>query len=50
MSTSPGAAYDANRNKRLLQKQTDQHYNQVDGDGDDYDMNHTDQLADSSNK
>lgn len=50
MSTSPGAAYDANRNKRLLQKQTDEHYNQVDGEGDDYDMNHTDQLADSSNK
>lgn len=36
MNTSPGAAYDANRNKRLLQKNKDAHYNNVDGDEDDF--------------
>ena len=44
MSTSPGAAYDANRNKRLLQKQTDQHYDNVGDDDADYDMNASDQV------
>ena len=41
--TSPGAPYDANRNKRLLQKQQDKHYDQVhDDDGNDFDMNNSD--------
>lgn len=40
LSASPGAPYDANRNKRLLQKGDDAHYNQVD-EGDDFDMNGT---------
>ena len=38
MSASPGAPYDANRNKRLLQKQDDKHYNQVADEGDDFDL------------
>lgn len=38
LSVSPGAPYDANRNKRLLQKQNDQHYNQVADEGDDFDL------------
>lgn len=42
--TSPQAGYDSNRNKRLLMKQDDQHYNQVDNaDQTDFDMNHSDQ-------
>lgn len=42
MSTSPGAVYDANRNKRLLDRQKDAHYDQVDDDGGEYDMNNSD--------
>ena len=38
MNTSPGAAYDANRNKRLLQKKKDAHYDGVDGE-DEFHMN-----------
>ena len=38
MSASPGAPYDSNRNKRLLQKQDDKHYNQVADEGDDFDL------------
>ena len=41
-ATSPHAAYDANRNKRLLMKQDDKHYAQVGDDGRDFDMNHSD--------
>ena len=42
MNTSPGAAYDSNRNKRLLQKTSDEHYDQVDDDIDEtYKMNHS---------
>ena len=41
MNTSPGAAYDANRNKRLLMKNKDAHYNQT-GEDDEYLMNATD--------
>ena len=44
MNTSPGAAYDSNRNKRLLQNADDKHYNQVDNDEDtDFNMNHSSQ-------
>ena len=45
MGTSPGAGYDANRNKRLLNKQDDKHYDQVDEDdaNQEFDMNHSDQ-------
>ena len=40
MGLSPGAPYDANRNKRLLQKAADAHYDKVDdGDEHEYDMN-----------
>ena len=39
MNTSPGAGYDSNRNKRLLEKQEDKHYGKVADDNDDYDMN-----------
>ena len=43
MNTSPGAAYDSNRNKRLLQRADDKHYNQVhDEDDTDFNMNHSD--------
>ena len=42
MSTSPGAPYDANRNKRLLQRQQDKHYDKVTDDDNDFDMNHSD--------
>ncbi len=42
MATSPGAPYDASRNKRLLQAQDDKHYNQVhDDDDNDFNMNAT---------
>ena len=42
LSASPGAPYDANRNKRLLQKGDDHHYNQVDDGADaEFDMNGT---------
>ncbi len=44
MNTSPGAGYDSNRNKRLLQQADDKHYNQVDNDEDtDFNMNHSSQ-------
>jgi len=45
MNTSPGAPYDANRNKRLLQKQKDAHYDKVDGEGEDFHMNASDNSA-----
>lgn len=38
MGTSPHAAYDANRNKRLLQRADDAHYNDVVGEDDDLKM------------
>ena len=41
MNTSPGAAYSASRNQRLLQKNQDQHFDNVDGDDQDFDMNHS---------
>ena len=44
-ATSPHAAYDANRNKRLLMKQDDKHYAQVADDGREFDMNHSDSDA-----
>ena len=47
MATSPGAPYDASRNKRLLQKQQDAHYDQVAvDDGGEYHMNATTSAAD----
>ena len=41
MGTSPGAVYSAGRNQRLLQKNKDTHYDNVDGDDNDFDMNAT---------
>ena len=38
MATSPGAAYSSQRNKRLLQKVGDEHYDQVE-DSNEYQMN-----------
>ena len=38
-ATSPHAPYDANRNKRLLMKTDDEHYDQIADDGREYDMN-----------
>eukprot|EP00806_Schmidingerella_arcuata_P006219 Macronucleus_666.p1 GENE.Macronucleus_666~~Macronucleus_666.p1 ORF type:complete len:332 (+),score=103.51 Macronucleus_666:1-996(+) len=40
MNTSPGAPYSASRNQRLLQKNQDKHYDQIE-DGDDFNMNAT---------
>mmetsp|Transcript_11915 Transcript_11915/g.15192 ORF Transcript_11915/g.15192 Transcript_11915/m.15192 type:complete len:207 (+) Transcript_11915:772-1392(+) len=40
MNTSPGAPYSATRNQRLLQKNQDKHYDQLE-DGDDFNMNAT---------
>ena len=47
MTTSPGAAYSAQRNKRLLQKGDDHHYNDVGGDEGEYMMNQSDNLTHS---
>ena len=44
MTTSPGAAYSAQRNQRLLQKAGDEHYGQVGADEDDYQMNASDNV------
>ena len=41
MNTSPGAAYDSSRNKRLLQKGQDKHYDGVDDEDEEYHMNAT---------
>jgi hypothetical protein len=47
MGLSPGAPYDANRNKRLLQKTDDQHYDAALGDEDDVVMNASDKVTSS---
>jgi len=51
MSLSPGAAYDGNRNKRLLQKNADSHYDQVaHEDETDFNMNASESLSAPSAK
>lgn len=47
---SPGAAYDSNRNSRLLAKVSDSEFDKVKSDDHDFDMNHTDELPAGSNK
>lgn len=47
MATSPGAAYGAGRNKRLLQKAEESHYNKVEEAEDDFDMNGSDMMTKS---